>query len=153
MMFLAADIANYGAQLLRWIGAGVCNLIYGLISKFFQLFMIVSQLNILSSSDIEPIYQRVTLILTIVMTFYITLQFVKYVVQPDAMTDKEKGVGNIVTRIIIAIVLIAFVPKIFTIAYDVQSKLISNQVFSKVFLGETNDDFETFGSNFTSRNK
>ena len=51
--------------------------------------MIVSQLNILSSSDIEPIYQRVTLILTIVMTFYITLQFVKYVVQPDAMTDKE----------------------------------------------------------------
>lgn len=150
MMFLGIDIALIGSQILRWIGAGVCNLIYWLISKFFQLFMIVSQLNILSSTDIEPIYQRVTLILTIVMTFYITLEFIKYVVQPDAMTDKEKGVGNIITRIIIAIVLIAFVPKIFTIAYDVQNKLISNQVFSKVFLGETNTNFETFGSSFSA---
>ena len=155
MMFLGLfgldiDINLVIPAILRLIGAGVCNLIYWLISKFFQLFMIVSQLNILSSTDIEPIYQRVTLILTIVMTFYITLEFIKYVVQPDAMTDKEKGVGNIITRIIIAIVLIAFVPKIFTIAYDVQNKLISNQVFSKVFLGETNTNFETFGSDFSA---
>lgn len=155
MMFLGLfgldiDINLIIPAILRLIGAGVCNLIYWLISKFFQLFMIVSQLNILSSADIEPIYQRVTLILTIVMTFYITLEFIKYVVQPDAMTDKEKGVGNIITRIIIAIVLIAFVPKIFTIAYDVQNKLISNQVFSKVFLGETNTNFETFGSSFSA---
>ena len=153
MMFLSIFDHDFNVWLpiiFRSIGAGVCNLIYWLISKFFQLFMIISQLNILSSTDIEPIYQRVTLILTIVMTFYITLEFIKYVVQPDAMTDKEKGVGNIITRIIIAIVLIAFVPKIFTMAYDVQNKLISNQVFSKVFLGETNTNFETFGSGFSA---
>ena len=70
---------------LRAIGAGVCNLIYWLISKLFQLFMIVSQLNILSSDEIGPIYERVTLILTIVMVFYITFEFVKYVVQPDLL--------------------------------------------------------------------
>ena len=56
----------------RSLAAGVCNLIYWLISKLFQLFMIVSQLNILSSDEIGPIYERVTLILTIVMVFYIT---------------------------------------------------------------------------------
>lgn len=150
MMFLAFSITSIGLGFVRYIGAGICNIIYGLIAKIFQLFMIVSQLNILSSDEIAPIYQRVTLILTIVMVFYITFEFVKYVVQPDNMTDKEKGVGNIVTRIIIAIILIAFVPRIFTMAYDVQNKLIKNQVFSKVILGEKNIKFDTFGSSFSA---
>lgn len=150
MMFLDFSFTSIGLGLLRYIGAGLCNIIYGLISRLFQLFMIISQLNILSSDEIQPIYQRITLILTIVMVFYITFQFVKYIVEPDAMTDKEKGVGNIVKRILIAIVLIAFVPKIFTIAYDVQNKLITNQVFSKVLLGEANIKFDTFGSAFSA---
>lgn len=137
-------------QLIRIIGAGVCDLIYWLISKLFQLFMIVSQLNILSSDEIRPIYERVTLILTIVMVFYITFEFVKYVVQPETMTDKEKGVANIVKRMIIAIVLIAFVPRIFTGAYDLQNRLIKNQVFSKIILGEQNINFDTFGSAFSA---
>lgn len=144
------DLTSILLTPLRWIGAGVCNLIYFLISRLFQLFMIVSQLNILSSDEIGPIYERITLILTIVMVFYITFEFVKYVVQPDSMTDKEKGVGNIVKRMIIAIVLIAFVPRIFTMAYDIQNKLITNQVFSKIILGEKNIEFDTFGSAFSA---
>lgn len=144
------DLTSILLTPLRWIGAGLCNIIYFLISRLFQLFMIVSQLNILSSDEIGPIYERVTLILTIVMVFYITFEFVKYVVQPDAMTDKEKGVGNIVKRMIIAIVLIAFVPRIFTMAYDIQNKLITNQVFSKIILGQKNINFDTFGSAFSA---
>ena len=136
--------------IFRWLGCVVCNLIYFLISRLFQLFMVVSQLNILSDEKIGPIYQRVTLILTIVMVFYITFEFVKYVVEPETMTDKEKGVGNIVKRMIIAIVLIAFVPRIFTMAYDLQNRLIKNQVFSKIILGETNINYETFGSAFSA---
>ena len=150
MMFLAFSITSIGLGFVRYIGALFCNIIYGLVAKLFQLFMIVSQLNILSSDEIAPIYQRITLILTIVMVFYITFEFVKYVVQPDNMTDKEKGVGNIVTRIMIAIVLIAFVPRIFTIAYDLQNKLITNQVFSKIILGSKNIEFDTFGSAFSA---
>lgn len=144
------DLTSVLLTPLRWLGAGVCNIIYFLISRLFQLFMIVSQLNILSSDEIGPIYERITLILTIVMVFYITFEFVKYVVQPDSMTDKEKGVGNIVKRMIIAIVLIAFVPRIFTMAYDLQNKLITNQVFSKIILGEKNIEFDTFGSAFSA---
>lgn len=152
MMFLDAvtDLLSIIPSIFRLIGAFICNIIYGLISMLFKLFMVVSQLNILSSDEIGPIYERVTLILTIVMVFYITFEFVKYIVQPDVMTDKEKGAGNIVLRMIVAIVLIAFVPRIFTIAYDVQNRLISSQVFSKIILGEKNMDFDTYGSAFAA---
>ena len=89
---------------LREFSAWLCSFIYQIIAWVYELFINISRVEILSSSDIKPIYERVTLILSIIMVFYITFEFVKYVVQPDAMTDKEKGVGNIVKRMIIAIV-------------------------------------------------
>lgn len=135
---------------LRAIGAFLCNWIYDLIAMIYQLFMTVSRLNILSSEEIGPIYQRVTMILTIVMVFYITFEFVKFVVEPDGITDKNKGVGNIVTRMIIVVVLIAFVPRIFSLAYELQNKIIENQVISKVILGKTNSEFSTFGNQFSA---
>ena len=137
-------------QALRGIGAILCNLIYSLISWIYQLFMVVSRLNILSSDQVAPIYQRVTMILTIVMTFYITFEFVKYVIQPDNFSDKEKGVGNIAFRMIMVVILIAFVPRIFTLAYRLQNTLIENQVISKVILGKKNSDFATLGGTFSS---
>ncbi len=138
-------------QALRGIMATLCDFIYSIMSFFYDLFNNVSQINILTSADVQPIYQRITMILTIVMVFYITFQFVKYVVQPDAMTDKEKGAGNIVYKMVIVIVLIAFVPKIFEIAYDVQNAIISKNVISKVILGpQASMDEENLGSGFAS---
>ena len=138
-------------QALRGIMAMLCNLIYSVMSFFYDLFNNISQINILTSTDVQPIYQRVTMILTIVMVFYITFQFVKYVVQPDAMTDKEKGAGNIVYKMVIVIVLIAFVPKIFEMAYDVQNAIISKNVISKVILGpQASMDEENLGAGFAS---
>ena len=135
---------------LRGLMAFLCRVIYPIIGFMYELFSNVSKINILSGA-VEPIYQRVTLILTIVMVFYITFQFVKYVVQPDGLTDKEKGAGNIVYKAIIVVVLIAFVPKIFEMAYTVQSKIIDTNVISKVVLGpQASTDDNNLGSGFSA---
>ena len=60
---------------LRTLCGVLCDLIYWLIARMYELFMTVARLNILSGK-LGPIYQRVTMILTIVMTFYITFEFV-----------------------------------------------------------------------------
>lgn len=136
---------------IRGLMAALCDLIYSVMSFFYDLFNNISQINILSTSDVQPIYQRITMILTIVMVFYITFQFVKYIVEPNAMTDKEKGAGNILYKMIIVIVLIAFVPKIFEIAYDVQKAIISKNVISKVILGpQAISDEDNLGAAFST---
>lgn len=137
-------------QALRGIGIFLCRFIYWVISGTFQLFMTISRVDILSSETIQPIYQRVTMILTIIMTFYITFEFVKYVVQPEMITDKTKGVSNIPKKIIIVILLIAFVPKIFSVAYELQNKMIEKQFFSKIILGKKSLNFDTYGSEFSA---
>lgn len=134
----------------RGLMALLCKFIYPVISFLYKLFINISQIRILESEQIQPIYQRITMILTIVMVFYITFQFVKYVVQPDTMTDKEKGAGNIVFKLIIVVILIAFVPKIFEMAYKIQHVIVKENVISKVIIGPQVTDETDLGRNFSA---
>ena len=121
---------------LRSLFAFLCEGIYRVIAFAYNLFFEIASFKLLSSNGIKEIYQRVTFILAIVMLFYITLEFVKYVVEPDKMTDKEKGVQKIGFRMIAVVVLIAFVPMIFSLAYDLEHTIIANGTISKVILGK-----------------
>ena len=148
MLFLE----NLGAvpSALRSLAAALCRFIYWLIANLFELFINISKVDFLGSDNILPIYQRITLILAIVMVFYVTLEFVKYVVEPDGITDKEKGVENIVQKMIIVVVLIAFVPNIFSYAYKLQNTIIEQQIISKVILGTSETDTTNFGRSFAA---
>lgn len=142
---LLGDIVG---NILNIIWGQLCCLIYGLINIMFNLFTDMTTLDIIDQGVLNGIYQRITMIMTIVMVFYITFAFVKYVVSPDTITDKEKGVGNILTRIIVSILLIAFIPNIFTIAMDLQNRIIKTNVISKVIFGQKDFNYKKAGSNF-----
>lgn len=135
---------------IRGLMAFVCQLIYPLIAWLYDLFINISKVNILSEGDVAPIYQRVTMLLTIIMVFYVTFQFVKYIVQPDEITDKEKGTGKIIYKMIMVVLLIAFVPRIFEGAFWVQSKIIGEDLIGKVLLGQATNNVSEFGQNFSS---
>lgn len=141
-------VADLVGSIFNVIWGYLCSLIYGFIVVLFNLFTSMTQLDILEQSTINGIYQRITMIMTIVMVFYITFEFVKYVVSPDTIIDKEKGAGNIVKRIIISILLIAFIPNIFSIAMELQDKILKTNVISKVIFGQEDFDYKTAGSNF-----
>lgn len=142
------DLSTSAEGVLRSILAWLCKIIYYAIGAMYELFMQLSKVEILTSEDIEPIYKRITMILAIVMVFYVTLEFVKYVVQPDKMTDKEAGVSNIAIKMIVVVVLIAMVPTIFETAYTVQNKVLDNQIFSKVILGKQDINASSTGKAF-----
>ena len=141
---------NAFEQAGRWLAAIFCQAIYPVITWLFDLFMTVAKIDILSTQDVQPIYQRITMILTIVMVFYVTFEFVKYVVQPDGITDKEKGAGNIIYKLIAVVILIAFVPKIFGWAYTIQGKILDAEIISKVIYGNSSVNTSEFGKNFSS---
>lgn len=145
---LFGSVADVVGDVFNIIWFTLNGLIYGLIVVIFRLFTNLSQLDILSADQTNGIYQRVTMVITIVMVFYITFEFVKYVVQPDTISDKEKGVGKIGMRIVIAILLIAFIPTIFNLGMRLQNKILSTNVISKVILGQDSFDFKDAGSNF-----
>lgn len=125
---------------LNELCAWICGVVYQLIARIYEIFFAIASVDILSEKDINSIYNRVTMILTIIMTFYIVFELVKYVIEPDKISDKESGAGKIVTKIMIVIVLIAFVPKIFTMAFGFQKKILENDIISKIVLGTTQEN-------------
>ena len=135
---------------LRGLCAWLCKLIYWLIGGIFELFINVSKVELLSSDNIKPIYQRVTIVLAIVMVFYVTFELVKYIVQPDQMTDKEKGADKIVTKMIIVVLLIAFVPTVFSYSYKLQNIVIEKEILPKLILGKSGVNTATYGRNFSA---
>lgn len=137
MMFLYEVDLSIFEEALRYLGAIICGFLYKIVAALFELFINISKVELLSSSDISKIYQRVTLMITIIMIFYVTFETVKYVIQPDTMGDKEKGASKVVSKMIICVVLLAMVPKIFEFSFKLQNTIIENQIIPKLILGPT----------------
>lgn len=145
---------------LRKVAGSICNAIYSLISILFDVFYNLANIRILNAgyevngiwhdAPITVIYKRVTLLLGIIMVFYVTFQFIKYVLEPDTFSDKEKGGEKLVFKLIIVVVLMGTVPTIFDKAYDVQRLILNSHLIDKVLIGNANSNVESFGRNLSA---
>ena len=119
-------------SLMAWL----CQVIYPLIAYAYKLFYNIGTLRIIKDENLTPIYNRITLILGLVMLFVITFQLIQYVMEPDNFNDKEKGLGKVMYRMIISVILIDFVPYIFDFVHPTtfythhffQQILLNNQI-------------------------
>lgn len=144
---LVSGIGEIVGAVLNIIWVILCQIIYPLLSWIFSVFTkLYSVNNILLEGKIHEIYSRVTIIITIIMAFYITFEFVKYTVSPDTITDKEKGAVPLFVRIILVIIMLAFVPTIFSVAQEFQLKVLNSNVIPRVIMGTDYSDTEISGA-------
>ena len=145
---------------LRKVAGSICNAIYSLISILFDVFYSLANIRILNAryevdgvwhdAPITIIYKRVTLLLGIIMVFYVTFQFIKYVLEPDTLSDKEKGGEKLVFKLIAVVVLMGTVPTIFDKAYDIQRLILNSHLIDKVLIGHTDTEMSSFGKSMSA---
>lgn len=145
---------------LRKVAGSICNAIYSLISILFDVFYSLANIRILNAryevdgvwhdAPITIIYKRVTLLLGIIMVFYVTFQFIKYVLEPDTFSDKEKGGEKLVFKLIAVVVLMGTVPTIFDKAYDIQRLILNSHLIDKVLIGHTDTEMSSFGKSMSA---
>ena len=99
------DVGGAILDALRSLMLSLCGIIYKLIIFFFDIFMKLGNAEILSDVTVSEFYERVGLLLGLFMIFRVTFSLVQYVINPDMMVDKQKGVFNIVKRILVVIIL------------------------------------------------
>jgi len=159
-VILSSNWQDYAYNAFRSLCAILCEGIYPLIGFAYKLFMELATFRLIGSDKMTEIYGRITMIITIVMVFYVSFEFVKYAVNPDTMTDKEKGIAKLPQRIIAVIVLIAFIPNIFNYLFKIQNAIIRNDTITKIILGKsysktnstngnTVDDYTLVGNEFS----
>ena len=113
-------------------------IVYWFVEQVLQLIVDLANVNIFSDTTINAFARRIYVILGLVMVFKLMISFIQILIDPDAMSDKEKGVGNVLKRVVISMALIVLVPSIFKMARDVQGYILP--IIPKVVLGINSDN-------------
>lgn len=150
------SIVSTARDALRGLMLSLCEIVYNLISFCFEVFYNLGRANILNNDTLDPIFRKIGLIIGIFMIFRVTFAFVQYIVDPNMMTDKNKGAQTVIKKVVIVIILLGSTRYLFKAAFDIQSQILDSQILEKVILGnkfasnEQNSSMSEFGSDFSS---
>ena len=132
--------------LLIRLFAEIVRLIFMLISQILLLVDDLSKYNFFSMTTIKNFTNKVYIILGVLMLFKLVISAVQYLVNPDMLDDKNKGLGAILKKTIIATALLVLVPVIFDYAIYVQGIIVEN--IPKIVFGQnviSNTDLSEIG--------
>lgn len=129
---------------LRGLFASINYCIYSLIQWIIQ--GIFDLANLPSNFTLmEEMRTRIYVILGVFMVFKITISLLNYMLNPDAMVDKEKGAGKLVVRTVTACAFLIVLPFGFQKLRQAQEVFLP--VLPKVILGQTDDNSNTVKDN------
>ena len=111
-MFLMFDKVDWFNEFLRGFFGGIDYLVYSLVAWIIEGIFNLANLGA-NEALVNVLYNRVYVILGVFMIFKISFSFIQYIVSPDAMTDKERGVGKLISRVLITLVMIIICPILF----------------------------------------
>lgn len=140
---IVEDIGEAVVNALRTLALSIFEALLKGIDGLFNLFMeVVEWHELVKNTEVQQIFIRISLILGIFMVFRLTFSAIEYLINPDTMTDKEKGLGNIVKKVLIMIILLGSVRFLFNEAYEIQDILLNNtdDVLYKLVLGKQSGD-------------
>ena len=114
-----------------------------MIPQIYKLFIYLSQLNLFGGDDSNPLQRlinRVYVLLGIFMLFRVSFSLLQYIVDPSAFRDSSKGMGKLVTNVLVVLVLLVSVPSIFSFVADVQDRIVQSNVIGELILGSSMSD-------------
>ena len=142
-------------QALRTLSGRIAALIYELIDNLYVVFIYISKAEILEASFIEQIYTKVGMILGIFMVFKLTFSLIQALIEPEKLNDQKKGFSSIISRSVIAIVLLGITPSLFREAFKIQNLIVgsenSNNIIYKLIVGNNvSGNFKDMGRRISS---
>ena len=131
--------ASFVLNGLRSIVASLDSAIYYIISLLYDLLGSLTNFELFSQDTISKFSARIYTFVGLVMLFKVTFSLISYLVNPDAMSDKTNGAGNVAKNIVITLFLIILVPYAFDFLYRAQNAILKDQIIPKLILGTTDD--------------
>lgn len=123
--------------ILRTIFGFIDRVVYWLVDQVYWLFSLLSEATLFTQDQIKDFSNRIYVLVSIIMLFKLGFSFITYIVNPDTITDKQKGGGKLISNIVITIALLISVPAIFNEAYYLQNAIFQNNIIDKIMLGNS----------------
>ena len=121
--------------LFRTMFAAIDRMMIWLIDSSFGLIMDIADAKVFNEMILELFGNRLYILIALFMLFKLSITLIRYMADPDSAGDKEMGMGNMVKKALIALLLLVLVPLAFQEAYRFQSFIIRNQTIATFILG------------------
>ena len=108
--------------------------IYDAIRYVYNIFLALCNGRILDNDSIMALFSRIGVILGVVMLFVVSFSVIQLLVNPDAINDAEKGIQNIVKKVIFVIVMLGVSGYVFNILAEVQAIVIERDIIPRLLL-------------------
>lgn len=149
------QVTHWWMDPIKWFLALFDRIVYGLMAILYDIFFNIADTTIFSSETIKNFYSRVQLIIGVVMIFKLSISVIQAVMDPDRLTNKDAGMGKIITRIVTMLAMFtAIIPLnipyaeegsynaylnenglLFGTLYSLQARIIKGNVIGKLVLG------------------
>lgn len=130
--------ANWLTDIVRTFLSLFDRMVYWFIGLLISLFDQLATVQLFDDNIIGEFSKRIFFLVSVVMIFKVSFSIVKYIINPDTFSDKERGMGKVIQNVILVLVCLAGIGQVFTWAYDLQKRILSNHVIEKVILGVDN---------------
>lgn len=114
---------NFFNDFIRSLFSSIDYFIYSSIEWVTQGIFDIASLRT-NVTIVETVRTKIYIVLGIVMLFRISISLINYMINPDQMTDKEKGASKLISRTVTMLVMLILLPTVFDILYRVQEEFL-----------------------------
>ena len=125
------------ASVARWLFLMIDRVVYKLIENIALIFSLLSRGTVFTQEDINNVTNRVYMLVALIMLFRLAFSFINYIINPEQLTDSQKGGGKLVVKIVVSLSLLVLTPTIFNEAYRLQALIIDQDIIGKLVAGES----------------
>lgn len=148
MLDVIPDFGELFSDALRSIMFFFDNIIYGFIPTIYKLFLYLSELDLfgaVSDNPLQKLVNRIYVLLGIFMLFKVSFSLLQYLVDPAAFRDSSKGMGKLVTNVLVSLVLLVSTPIIFEFAMNLQKTIVHSNAIGQLILGTNSTGMVAIG--------
>lgn len=111
--------------------------IFKLVNSAYRIFLALAEADIFENAEFDIITKNMYEILSIVMLFALAYGILVKIVDPE---NSKSGVDGkkILQKLVMAIVLLALIPSIFSFMFGFQEAILESNVLNSIFTGSSN---------------
>lgn len=118
--------------------------VYSLIGTLYEIITMLAENQLIREHSINSIANKLYSFIGIFMLFKISFSLIDYIINPESISDKEKGGSKMITNIIITFVLIIITPFGFKLLGQAQSAILADNIIPAIFSSNSSPNNNQF---------
>ena len=126
-------LGNFINNMFQTIMLTIDSVIYHFAAMCYQLFIYLASARIFDDEFFSNFANRIYVILGVFMLFYLAYALLISLIDPDKLQKETAGIAK---NLVISLVLLGFLPSIFSYAYRLQNYILSSNLLGALILGQ-----------------